>query len=943
MKGINFKKIKGEKKEKVKKEKIKKENKDNSSDAVKTKKKQRKRFRFWYWILILLTIMAILVFFAGIAFCYYIVTSAPEFDTAQLYEKEATLIYDKNMNLIATLGVEKREKLTYEELPQVLIDAIIATEDSRYFQHKGFDLPRFLKASVGQIMGQDAGGASTLTMQLSKLAYTSFDSEGIEGIIRKFTDIYMAVFKIEKNYNKQQIIEFYVNTPCLGGNIYGVEQAALYYFGKSAKDLNLVEAAMIAGMFQSPNGYNPYVNPNDANERKNTVLYLMKRHGYISDEQYQAGISVQIKDMLADGSQAIDENIGFIDTVVQEVIDRTGNNPYEVPMIIYSTMDPKKQNVINNFYKTYKFRDKKVQVGVGVIDNKTGAILAVGAGRNKTSAMTLNVATFSGQTKRHPGSTIKPIMDYGPAVEYENWGTYSPCIDEKTKYGSSYMRNVDGGYKGFLTMKQALSQSRNTCALQAFNATTNAQKMKFITSLGIEPEEGIDVLPQSYSIGAFNGVSPVQLAAAYAAFGNGGYYTEPYSFTKLEYRETDEIYEVDISKTRVMKPQTAYIITNILVGATNYRVGVSGTQIATKTGTTSYDDNLLDQFNLTGNVIPDSWTSSYTKDHAVAIWYGYTDGLTKETVRKKYYLTNSHASSERFKIQEAIVEKIYGKNTKFSSPGGISSSKVELETIPAQKPSEYTPSSLVGTHLFISGTEPSEVSTRFSKLSNPSNASYNLNGNTLELSWVSPGTPSAIDRTYLTNYFETGYSDWADQYLKERLNYNKKRIGDFGFAIYLTSGSSSTYVGWTADTNYSIDMSQYPGVYDGVLIRSIYSIFKKNASSGIKLVFNTGETEKIYEVTMNSLNINLNKGDNYNELTSSAVASVTLNGEDIKTQISNLSVVTTSISKVNDNSWNGTPNDITNSTGTYSVVYTVSFDHLGSGVNKTFTQTVTVS
>ena len=927
----------------MKKNSLKKNEKSN--DIVEKQKKKRKKIRIWYWLLIFITIMAILVFFAGVAFCYYIVTSAPEFDSKELYEKEATLIYDKDKNLIATLGVEKREKLTYDELPEVLIDAIIATEDSRYFQHKGFDLPRFLKATAGQLMGQAAGGASTLTMQLSKLTYTSFDSEGIAGIIRKFTDIYMAVFKIERKYNKQQIIEFYVNTPCLGGNIYGVEQAALYYFGKNAKDLNLVEAAMIAGMFQSPNGYNPYINPNDANDRKNTVLYLMKRHGYITDAEYEAGTSVEIKDFLAEGSQSIDENIGFIDTVVQEVIDRTGNNPYEVPMIIYSTMDAKKQNVINNFYKTYKFKNKKVQVGVGVIDNKTGAILAVGAGRNKTSAMTLNVATFHGQTKRHPGSTIKPILDYGPAIEYENWGTYSPCIDEKTKYGTGYMRNVDGGYKGFVTMKYALSMSRNTCALQAFNATTNEQKMKFIKSLGIEPEEGIKVLPQSYSIGAFNGVSPVQLAAAYAAFGNGGYYTEPYSFTKLEYRETEEIYEVDVSKNRVMKPQTAYIISNILTGATNYRVRVSGTQIATKTGTTSYDNNLLDKYNLSSGVIPDSWTSSYTKDHAVAIWYGYTDGLTKDTVKKKYYLTNSHASTERFKIQEAIVEKIYGKNTKFKNPGGISSSKVEMETIPAQKPSDATPKSLIETHLFISGTEPSEVSTRFSKLSNPTDANYTLNGNNIELSWTSPGIPSAVDTEYLTKYFNNGYTDWAEQYLKERLSYNKKKIGDFGFAIYLTSGDTNTYVGWTADSNYTIDMSNYNGTYDGVLIKSTYSIFKTNASKGVKLTFNvSGSTnEENYEVSMNNLTTNLNVGSSFKELSSSDVSSITLNGIDIKGEIKNLSVITNSISKSDDSTWNGTPEDITSASGTYTISYSVSFDHMSNtNISKTITQTVVV-
>ena len=404
----------------------------------------------------------------------------------------------------------------------------------------------------------------------------------------------MSVFQIERNLTKQEIIEYYVNTPCMGGNIYGVQQASQYYFGKDVSDLNLVEAAQIAGMFQSPNGYNPYFNPNDANARKNTVLYLMNRHGYITDAEYEAGTKVEVKDLIKEGTTSTNEYQGFLDTVVQEVIDKTGNNPYSVPMDIYTTMDTKKQDVINNFYKTYKFKDSKVEVGAAVVDNKTGAILAVGAGRYKKSAMTLNIATFSGQTKRAGGSTMKPIMDYGPAIEYAGLSTYGPFIDEDTTYGGSYMRNFNGKNEGFMSMRDCLKNSVNTCALQAFRLTTNDQKYEFATNLGIEFES--TYLPDSYSIGTFNAITPVTLAGAYAAFGNGGYYTEPYSFTKLVYRETVEVYDQDIERKRVMKAQTAYLISSALVNATSSRVKVSGTQIATKTGTTSYDEKVLKKF-----------------------------------------------------------------------------------------------------------------------------------------------------------------------------------------------------------------------------------------------------------------------------------------------------------------------------------------------------------
>ena len=902
----------------------------------------KKRFRFWYWFLVVVMFFAIIGFIGGIGFCYYIVKSAPEFDAQKMFEKEATKVLDSKGNIIASLGAEQREKVSYDELPQVLVDAIIATEDSRFFQHNGFDAPRFLKASISQVLGRGGGGASTLTMQLSKLSFTTFDATGIKGIIRKFTDIYMSVFKIERNFTKFEILEYYVNTPCLGGNIYGVQQASKYYFNKDVKDLNLVEAAQIAGMFQSPNGYNPYNYPEDANERKNTVLYLMKRHGYITDTEYKAATSVEIKDFLEGGVTSTNEYQGFIDTVVQEVIDKTGNNPYDVPMTIYTTMDKDKQDVINNFYKNHKFKDEKVEVGVGVVDNNTGAILAVGAGRNKTGALTLNMATFWGQTKRQPGSTIKPIIDYGPAIEYANLSTYGPFIDDETPYGNGTMRNFNHRYSGVMSMRDCLVKSMNTCALQAFKMTSNDDKIKFITSIGIEPGEGVTTLPESYSIGAWNGVSPVQLAGAYASFGSGGYYTTPYSFTKVVYIETGDEYVPDTTREKVMKPQTAYILSTVLQGVTPSNVKVKGTQLASKTGTTSYDSSFVRKLGLNDSVIPDMWTVTYSTDYSVAIWYGYPEWLTAEAVKNGYYLKNQPAITERKKIQAEINNKIHNENKKFKNPGGIVSAEVEFETIPAQKPSQYTPSNLKKSYLFISGTEPSEVSSRFSKLSDPTNYTYSLNGRTLDVSWTSPGTPDAVDETYLTNYFNTGYTIWAQKYLDKRKSYNNSNIGNFGFAIYLTSGSSSTYVTWTQDTSVSIDLNKYSGYFDGVIIKSMYSKFKSNASDGIKILFDSDTPIGTnYEVSMLGLTYSYKVGESYKELGNSYVDGITLNGTSILSDVTNLKVAATSVT--NSDGKSISLSEITNETGTYKVTYTITFTYNGVNTTKTKVQTVTVS
>lgn len=933
MKKLNLKdKIRKKKDEGIVKRKVRNEEND----------RPKKKFRFWYWFLVVIMFFAILVFVAGVGFCYYIVKSAPEFDAQRMFEKEATRVLDSKGNLIASLGAEQRQKVSYDELPQVLVDAIIATEDSRFFQHNGFDAPRFLKASISQVLGRGGGGASTLTMQLSKLSFTTFDAEGITGIIRKFTDIYMSVFKIERNFTKFEILEYYVNTPCLGGNIYGVQQASKYYFNKDVKDLNLVEAAQIAGMFQSPNGYNPYNYPEDANKRKNTVLYLMKRHGYITETEYKAATSVEIKDFLEGGVTSTNEYQGFIDTVVQEIIDKTGNNPYDVPMTIYTTMDKSKQDVINNFYKNHKFKDSKVEVGVGVIDNNTGAILAVGAGRNKTGALTLNMATFHGQTKRQPGSTIKPIIDYGPAIEYANLSTYGPFIDDETPYGSGTMRNFNHRYSGVMSMKDCLVKSMNTCALQAFKMTSNDDKVKFITSIGIEPGEGVTTLPESYSIGAWNGVSPVQLAGAYAAFGSGGYYTTPYSFTKLVYTETGDEYTPDTTREKVMKPQTAYILSTVLQGVTPSNVKVKGTQIASKTGTTSYDSKFVRSFGLNDSVIPDMWTVTYSTDYSVAIWYGYPEWLTAEAVKNKHYLKNGPAITERKKIQAEINNKIHNENKKFKNPGGIVSAEVEFETIPAQKPSTYTPSKFKKSYLFISGTEPSEVSNRFSKLSDPTNYTYSLNGRTLDVSWTSPGTPEAIDETYLTNYFNTGYTIWAQKYLDKRKSYNNSDIGKFGFAVYLTSGSNSTYVTWTQDTSVSIDLNKYSGYFDGVIIKSMYSKFKNNASDGIKILFDSDTPiETTYEVSMRGLNYSYKVGESYKELGASYVDGITLNGSSILSSVTNLKVAATNAT--NSSGKSITLNEITKEAGTYQVTYTIAFTYNGANITKTKTQTVIVS
>ena len=461
--------------------------KGKKSSKKSDKKSLRKKILLGFMIFFLVCIVLAIIFFA------YIALTAGKFDPDKLYSKEASTLIDVNGNTYAKLGSEMRQKISYDDMSEELINAIVATEDSRFFEHNGFDLPRFVKASFGQILGQDAGGASTLTMQVSKNQYTSNVATGWEGIKRKFTDIYISMFQIEMNYSKEEILEFYANSYYLGSGAYGVEQAAQTYFNKSADELNLAEAAMIAGLFQSPVSYDPNINPDRTEARRQTVLSLMKRHGYITDEEYEIAKDMTVDKIVIKGNSSTTDNAqyrGFINAVAEEVEDKTGYNPYQYSMKIYTTMNKEKQDALNDIMDgtSYDWENDVVQAGVVAIDNKTGGIAAISNGRNQDGETWQDFATGSGGNVRQIGSTAKPLFDYGPAIEYNNWNTDHPIIDTEHTYSDGTpVNNWDGTYKGIITMRQALVESRNVPAVKTFQSVDNEKIKDFVTSLGLHP------------------------------------------------------------------------------------------------------------------------------------------------------------------------------------------------------------------------------------------------------------------------------------------------------------------------------------------------------------------------------------------------------------------------------------------------------------------------
>ena len=752
------------------------------------------------------------VFFA------YIIVKAPKFDPNNLKFTQMSELYDTEGNIITKMGNENRTEISYDDLPEVLIDAIIATEDSKFFQHNGFDLARFMKASMYQLVGKNGGGASTLTMQIAKNNYTSTESKGFEGITRKFTDIYLSIFKIERKYTKKEILEFYVNDSYLGNGAYGVEQASLNYFGKSVSELNLAEASFIAGLFQSPTYYNPYNYPERAEGRRKTVLYLMQRHGYITEEEKEIAenspITSYIKKTQTSGTYS--EYQGYIDTVVEELENEYDLNPYTTPLKIYTAMNRSKQDFVNKVMngEAWKWENENAQAGVVMTDSASGEVLAVGAGRNKNSERSYNFATM---TNKQIGSTAKPIFDYGPAVEYLGWGTVNYIDDTPTTYSDgTKISNSDGGYKGRLPLYQALGLSRNVTALKTFQQVSkeagNDKILKFASSLGITPEvDKNGKIHEAHSIGSFTGStkkeesrnSPMTMAGAYQAFSNGGYYIKPHTIKKFVYKDTDEVVETKSAKTRVMNDSTAYIINYSLnwsatEGLAKSAAGISGVQTAAKTGTSNFDEATRKRYRLSSKAVNDLWVCGYTPKQTITFWYGY------DSITKGHSTTSSWSTRDKF--YRNLAENLFDKDgSSFARPSSIEEVSVVRNSIPLKK-ALY--GGVVG--YFRKGTGPDETGTeQVEQLPSVSGVTSSISGNTVHLKWNGISAEDMVNLNFDDSY------------------------GTLGYDIYVKDGSSGSevYVGTTTSTSYTHTTSYSNPVY---VIYTAYSNYKTNRSKGVE-------------------------------------------------------------------------------------------------------------
>ena len=853
--------------------------------SILDKPKKGKGRKILKIIIIILLILFILGVIGACGFMYYVIQRAPDFKQELLKEKESTIIYDSQGKEYAKLGLELRENIEYDQLSESFIDALIATEDSRFFQHNGFDLMRFVKAAAGQAVGQgDSGGGSTLTMQLSKNTFTSKNASGFEGIVRKFTDIYISIFQIEKSYTKEQIIEFYANNHNLSGTIFGVQEAAKHFFNKEAKDLTLPEAAIIVGMYQAPSAYNPFNRPQAAAKRLKTVLYLMERHGYITSEEREIADSIPIESLLTDTSTSKNVYQGYIDLVCNEVQTKYGVDPYTVPMLVYTNMNRANQDGINKIMDgktSFKWKDKDMQAGIAVIDSTNGKILAIGAGRNRSGAKSFSYATFDEKSQRQIGSTAKPLFDYGPGIEYNNWSTYTIFDDSRYTYSNGKpIQNVDNSYMGKITLRTALSRSRNIPALKAFQKTDNRKIVDFVTSIGITPEISNGSIHEAHAIGAFTGSNPLSMAGAYQVFSNGGYYYEPYSVNKIIFRDDNKTIEYSSPKVKIISDSTAYMITDVLKDVLNLnsaskkaKEGLGRDYIAAKTGTTNVDSKTVKKMKLPSSIVRDYWIMGYTHNVVVGIWIGY------EKLNSKHYLNFYTDGNRRFSLLNQVGKVVFKHDGKdFSRPKSVVSVSVEKGSDPAKLPSSSTPSDKIVTELFKKGTEPTEVSTKYLSVDAPSNLKVVDNGSYVTLTWNGISDPGYIEN------------------------------GEFGYYIYFNG--EKLY--FTQNTTYTIsNMASYYGSYS---VRAGYKGTSDSMSSPVTFVLK----DATYSLSVNPSTSTYYVGDSIN--------SSLYNGSAVKVYRDNVDITgyaSISVSKITDKNNNTVSIPSSSSPNTYKITYKV--------------------
>ncbi|CTI63747.1 TPA: penicillin-binding protein PBP1A [Streptococcus pneumoniae] len=584
-------------------------------------------------------VIAAIVLGGGVFFYY--VSKAPSLSESKLVATTSSKIYDNKNQLIADLGSERRVNAQANDIPTDLVKAIVSIEDHRFFDHRGIDSIRILGAFLRNLQSNSLQGGSTLTQQLIKLTYFS-TSTSDQTISRKAQEAWLAI-QLEQKATKQEILTYYINKVYMSNGNYGMQTAAQNYYGKDLNNLSLPQLALLAGMPQAPNQYDPYSHPEAAQDRRNLVLSEMKNQGYISAEQYEKAVNTPITDGLQSLKSASNYP-AYMDNYLKEVINQveqeTGYNLLTTGMDVYTNVDQEAQKHLWDIYNSdqyVSYPDDDLQVASTVVDVSNGKVIAQLGARHQASNVSFGT-NQAVETNRDWGSSMKPITDYAPALEYGVYDSTASIVhDVPYNYPGTDtpLYNWDHVYFGNITIQYALQQSRNVTAVETLNKVGLDRAKTFLNGLGID-------YPSMHYANAISsnttesnkkyGASSEKMAAAYAAFANGGIYHKPMYINKVVFSDGSEKEFSDVG-TRAMKETTAYMMTEMMKTVLAYGTG-RGAYLpwlaqAGKTGTSNYtDDEIEKHIKNTGYVAPDEMFVGYTRKYSMAVWTGYSNRLT---------------------------------------------------------------------------------------------------------------------------------------------------------------------------------------------------------------------------------------------------------------------------------------------------------------------------
>nr|AFC91827.1 PBP1A [Streptococcus pneumoniae]AFC91828.1 PBP1A [Streptococcus pneumoniae] len=684
-------------------------------------------------------VIAAIVLGGGVFFYY--VSKAPSLSESKLVATTSSKIYDNKNQLIADLGSERRVNAQANDIPTDLVKAIVSIEDHRFFDHRGIDTIRILGAFLRNLQSNSLQGGSTLTQQLIKLTYFS-TSTSDQTISRKTQEAWLAI-QLEQKATKQEILTYYINKVYMSNGNYGMQTAAQNYYGKDLNNLSLPQLALLAGMPQAPNQYDPYSHPEAAQDRRNLVLSEMKNQGYISAEQYEKAVNTPITDGLQSLKSASNYP-AYMDNYLKEVINQvekeTGYNLLTTGMDVYTNVDQEAQKHLWDIYNTDEYvayPDDELQVASTIVDVSNGKVIAQLGARHQSSNVSFGI-NQAVETNRDWGSTMKPITDYAPALEYGVYDSTATIVhDEPYNYPGTNtpVYNWDRGYFGNITLQYALQQSRNVPAVETLNKVGLNRAKTFLNGLGID-------YPSIHYSNAISsnttesdkkyGASSEKMAAAYAAFANGGTYYKPMYIHKVVFSDGSEK-EFSNVGTRAMKETTAYMMTDMMKTVLSYGTGrnayLAWLPQAGKTGTSNYTDEEIENHIKTSQfVAPDELFAGYTRKYSMAVWTGYSNRLTPLvgnglTVAAKVYRSMMTYLSEGSNPEDWNIPEGLYRNGEFVFKNGARSTWTQ--PAPQQPPS--TESSSSSSDSSTSQSSSTTPSTNNSTTTDPNNNTQQSN------------------------------------------------------------------------------------------------------------------------------------------------------------------------------------------------------------------------